>query len=96
MKTSYVPPRSIRQWRNDIEGGELYELHIFNNQTVCLASGRYAHSSGSSSCTWQEFLSGQLHEGIAKSMGSEILAEAQKFVRAQQGAPGDGFAAPEL
>lgn len=85
MTQKYVPPQAIRKWERDVPGGELYQLMVFNNQTVCAASGRYAHSSGSSQCGWEEFELGQLNELVRTTMGENVLAEALAVVRAASG-----------
>lgn len=80
MKSSYRPPKKLRQWVNDIPGGSLYELYVSDDKTICSATGRFAHDSGSTSCSWQEFLGGKLDALVLKTMGSSTLDEAKSFV----------------
>lgn len=77
----YTPPKTLRSWTLDIPGGDLYELFLFDNGTLCAASGRVAHASGSSQCSWQEFEQGKLHDLIRRTMGDAVLAEALDALR---------------
>ena len=81
MTHSYTPPKILRKWTLDIPGGELYELFVFDDETVCSAVGRYAHSSGSAFSSWGEFLSGSLNDLVRQEMGPDFLMEALAFVR---------------
>lgn len=81
MKTQYVPPKALREWVRDIPEGELYGLSVFDDRTVCSAVGRYAHSSGSRSCSWEEFCDGNLDELVLKTQGQQTLGEVKAFVR---------------
>jgi hypothetical protein len=81
MINRYTPPLILREWKNDISGGDLYVFMILDNETVCSGGGRYAHSSGSSSCEWDEFLNGSLHELVRKTMGEEVLMQALADVK---------------
>lgn len=74
----------LRTWTSDIPNGDLDELMVYPDGTVLVATGRFAHSSGSARCTWDEFLSGHFDELIMKRHGASVLAEAKTFVR---GAP---------
>ena len=76
----YRPPIVLKKWVNDIPDGELYKLMIFDNYTVCSASGRYAHSSGSMFCTWERFIEGDMNSLVIESMGEEVLTEAKLFI----------------
>jgi hypothetical protein len=78
---SYKPPKVLREWTRDIPDGELYKLYIFDDKSVCSASGRYAHSSGSSTCSWSEFLAGSLNEVVQTTMGETILDESRQFIQ---------------
>jgi hypothetical protein len=73
---NYRTPSKLKEWVNDMPNGELYELAVLDNRTICSSSGRYAHSSGSMSCTWEEFVRGEMHDLVTKTMGEAILAEA--------------------
>jgi hypothetical protein len=81
---NYRPPRELKKWMNDIPNGELYVLAVLDNRTVCSSSGRYAHSSGSMSCTWEEFVGGEMHDLVIKTMGEAILAEAISRVTSEK------------
>ena len=80
MVQSYKPPRALREWARDIPGGELYQLYVFDDRTVCAVVGRYSHSSGSTTCTWEEFLAGSLAGVVQATMGADILGEACAYV----------------
>lgn len=80
---NYRPPSKLKDWVNDIPNGERYELAVLDNQTICTSYGRYAHSSGSMSCSWEEFVRGEMHNLVTKTMGEAILAEAISFVTSQ-------------
>lgn len=79
-KIKYVPPTILKKWINDIPGGDLHEAFIQDDNSVWSAGGRYAHSSGSTKVTWQEFKSGKLDETIRKTMGEAVLAEMHEFI----------------
>ncbi|MBV1776853.1 hypothetical protein KSF73_14140 [Burkholderiaceae bacterium DAT-1] len=79
----YRTPKVLKHWLNDVPGGELYELLVLDNGTVCSACGRYAHSSGSTTCTWREFLEGEMNDLAAGTVGQLALAEALTFVSIQ-------------
>lgn len=79
----YRPPKILKQWVHDIPDGELYELMVFDNGSVCSACGRYAHSSGSTTCTWGEFVEGKMHDLVARTVGHQALNEAITFVSSQ-------------
>jgi hypothetical protein len=81
MTHSYKPPRVLREWTLDIPSGDIYQLFVLDNLTVCSAVGRYAHSSGSRTCSWAEFLDGSLNDLVGDKMGSGVLGEALAFVR---------------
>ena len=81
MTTAYIPPQNINEWVIDTPNGELYKLIVFSDRTVCSASGRYAHSSGASFCTWQEFATGKMNHAVEKNMGTEILKTSVAFVK---------------
>jgi hypothetical protein len=81
MKAKYVQPKALRRWTLDIPEGELYELIVFDNRTVYSAVGRYAHSSGSRSCSWEDFCGGTLDELVLKTLGQQPLVESKAFVR---------------
>ena len=81
MTAPYKPPQKLREWTRDIAGGELYQLMALDNRTVCVAVGRFAHSSGSRACPWAEFLAGSLNDTIRDTMGQGVLSEALAFVQ---------------
>jgi hypothetical protein len=80
--TKYVPPKTLRQWVNDTSGGNLYELFVQDDGRVWSASGRYAHDSGATSCSWREFLDGKLDALVMRSLGADTLSEAKQYVAA--------------
>jgi len=81
MTDPYKPPQKLHEWIRDITGGELYQLTALDNRTVCVAVGRFAHSSGSWVCSWSEFLAGSLNDTIRDTMGQGVLSEALAFVQ---------------
>ena len=82
-KSDYRPPRTLKEWLNDIPDGELYGLTVFDNQTVCAWCGRYAHSSGSAYCTWTAFIENELHGVVVATMGKHVLDQALSFVASE-------------
>jgi len=74
-------PSPLRHWRRDIPDGDLDDLMIYPDGSVWVATGRYAHSSGSTRCTWDEFLAGRFDELITKRYGADVLAEAKAYLR---------------
>lgn len=81
MTQTYRPPEALREWTLDIPDGAFYQLFVFDNRTVCSAVGRYAHSSGSSSCSWDEFLDGSLNDLVRSKMGVGVLSEALSYIQ---------------
>ena len=79
MRT-YKPPTDLKRWTLDVPGGELYILSIQDNDQVCAAYGRYAHGSGSSFCTWSEFIGGALNAFVTEQFGEAVLKEARTFI----------------
>jgi hypothetical protein len=77
MKMPYVSPKDIKTWLTDDPESERYELKILNNGTVCIASGRFAHSSGATICTWAEFLDGKIDRVVVNTIGAVALGEAK-------------------
>ena len=71
----YKQPKALFEWKIDESNKELYLALILDNKTVLSAYGRYAHSSGSKSVTWQEFLAGEMNELVENTMGEKVLAE---------------------
>lgn len=82
-KSDDHPPRTLKEWLNDIPNGGLYGITVFDNQTVCTWCGRYAHSSGSASCTWTAFIEGELHGVVVETMGKDVLDRALSFVTSE-------------
>ncbi|MEN4983739.1 hypothetical protein [Acinetobacter modestus] len=76
-------PRTIRKWVLDNPEGELYIAFITSDQKVWSASGRYAHSSGSTSTTWSSFLAGDLNELVRRTMGKNVLEEMLECLKQQ-------------
>lgn len=72
----YEAPTVLRRWTMDVPGGDLRELTILSNGQVCIASGRFAHSSGSRSCTWAEFAGGTMNAFAVDKLGKDIVAQA--------------------
>ncbi|MCJ8268028.1 MAG: hypothetical protein MJK04_01335 [Psychrosphaera sp.] len=73
---TYMQPKTVSQWTNDISNGELYSLSIMDDDTVVAACGRFAYSSGCKIVSWSEFLQGDMHQLVEKTMGNNILQEA--------------------
>lgn len=82
---TYVPPKPLREWRFDDPVSELYQLLVMDDQTVRSASGRYAHSSGSTACSWSDFVAGALDDVVTKAHGVDVLTEAREFVAQKLG-----------
>ncbi|PMN74203.1 hypothetical protein [Enterovibrio norvegicus] len=72
---AYKRPIPLCEWKIDEPDKELYLTQILDNETVLSAYGRYAHSSGSKSVSWQEFLDGEMNELVEKTMGIKVLTE---------------------
>ena len=87
MTQPYVPPKVLREWQLDISGGELHQLYVLDDRTICSAVGRYSHGSGSTTCSWDEFLDGALHGLVQDKMGPLVLGEAVAFIRGAALAP---------
>ena len=68
-------PKSLYEWKIDEPDKELYIASILENGTVVSAYGRYGHSSGSTSVSWQEFLAGEMNDVVEKTMGKRVLDE---------------------
>jgi hypothetical protein len=77
---THQPPRILKRWTVDAPNGELYELIILADGRVCSAYGRFALRSGSSYCTWSEFLGGAMNALVTKAMGETVLEEARMFI----------------
>ncbi|NAR99923.1 hypothetical protein [Acinetobacter haemolyticus] len=82
-KKKYQAPRVIREWILDDPEGELYVVYITSDQKVWSACGRYAHSSGSASTTWSDFLLGDLNELVRTTMGQKVLDEMIECLKQQ-------------
>lgn len=78
--STYEAPRALKRWTVDVPGGDLHELTILSNGQVCVASGRFAHSSGSKSCTWAEFAGGTMNVLAVARLGNDVVAEALAYV----------------
>jgi hypothetical protein len=77
-------PSVLRRWTRDVPGGDLHELTILSSEQVCVASGRYAHSSGSVFCTWVEFADGTLNALATERLGKEIVDDALAYISRRQ------------
>ena len=82
-KQQYQAPRVIREWIQDDPDGELYVAFITSDKKVWSTSGRYAHSSGSTSTTWSGFLAGDLNELVRRTMGKNVLEEMLECLKQQ-------------
>jgi len=82
---TYVPPKPLREWRLDDPTSELYQLLVMDDQTVLSAYGRYAHSSGSTACSWSDFVAGAIDDVVTRTQGVEVLTEARQFVAGMLG-----------
>lgn len=80
-KKKYQAPRVIREWILDDPEGELYVVYITSDQKAWSACGRYAHSSGSASTTWSDFLLGDLNELVRRTMGQKVLEEMRECLK---------------
>ena len=80
MAHTYQPPMALREWTLDVPDGELYQLFVYDNESVCSTVGRYAHSAGSSMCSWRQFLTGSLNDAVRNTLGAQTLDEALAFV----------------
>lgn len=76
----YSPPSVLRQWSSDDPAGELHQLSVLDDRTVCCAYGRYAHASGSTACSWLEFIEGRLDGVVLQELGAATLFQAREFV----------------
>ncbi len=72
---NYIQPKAVASWKLDEPDQELYEASIMDNNTIVSAYGRYAHGSGSSVASWEEFLDGEMNDLIKKTMGAKTLNE---------------------
>lgn len=81
MAAPYRPPQKLREWICDIASGERYQLMAFDDRTVCIAVGRFAHSSGSRTSSWAEFLAGSPNDAVQETLGEAALGEALAFVQ---------------
>ena len=79
----YVPPKVIANWENDIPNGELYSVTIFSNKTISSSCGRYAHSSGSKTVSWNEFIEGEMNKLVESTMGGKVLREIIEQLKRQ-------------
>lgn len=73
----------IKKWTLDKIGDELYELIIHKEKNVICTCGRFAHSSGSKSVSFEQFIAGELDDLISKTMGEDILNQAKEYIREQ-------------
>lgn len=60
--------------------GAVYLCFLMKVWSAC---GRYAHSSGSASTTWSDFLSGDLNELVQSTMGQKVLEEMLECLKQQ-------------
>lgn len=84
---NYQPPKVLKKWLNDVPDVDLYELFVLDNGIVCATCGRHAHSSGSTTCTWRNFLEGDMNDLVERTVGQLALVEALTFVRTQINRP---------
>ncbi|WP_375056087.1 hypothetical protein [Zobellella sp. DQSA1] len=82
-KPKFTPRKILEEWVNDIPDGELYRVFISDEQKVWSTVGRHAHSSGSRSTSWQDFLDGDMNEWVTKTMGQEVLSEVINYLKQQ-------------
>ena len=52
----YVRPEVLYQWELNEPDREYYSVLIYSNETIVFSVGRYAHSSGSATLSWHDFL----------------------------------------
>jgi len=67
----------------DDPDGELYVAFIASYQKVWFASGRYVHSSDSTSTTWSSFLAEDLIKLVRRTMGQNVLEEMLECLKQQ-------------
>ncbi|MEK6787886.1 MAG: hypothetical protein AABY68_02920 [Pseudomonadota bacterium] len=79
----YRPPKVLKEWIRDESQGDLCQLIVFDNESVCSAIGSLAHSSGSKSCSWSAFTKGEMHELVISTVGYQALNEAVEFISNQ-------------
>jgi len=77
----YQSPKKLREWINDIPDGELYEVYVSDDKKVWCTSGRFSHSSGAANTSWSGFLSGELNDLVAKTMGQDIFNELTSYLK---------------
>lgn len=56
----------------------VYLVVIQDDKKVVSAYGRYSHSSGSKSVSWDQFLSGEMQGLVSSTMGGKVLSEVLK------------------
>ncbi len=72
-------PKILKQWSIN-KNNEVYQLIIYNNKTVALTYGKYAHGSGCKIMTWQEVLDGKMDENINNIFAPTIIFELKKHL----------------
>lgn len=72
---AYKQPKALYEWKIDEPDKELYLASILDDGSVLSAYGRFAHSSGSKSVSWQAFLAGEMNELVETTMGKNVLTE---------------------
>jgi hypothetical protein len=77
---AYQMPKVLKRWVLDVPDGDFHELNLQADDRVCMASGRFAHGSGSASCTWADFLAGEMNALVTAKLGAEVLEEARTFI----------------
>jgi len=77
---AYTPPTILKKWTNDVPDGELYEAYVTDKGCVTSAVGRFSHSSGATTVSVREFLSGSMQDLVADTMGRQVLNEMLEFI----------------
>lgn len=81
---TYQAPSVLRRWTRDVPGGDHHELTILSSDQVCVASGRYAHGSGSTCCTWGEFVGGAMNALAIERVDKEVIDDALAYISGRQ------------
>ncbi|WP_219703990.1 hypothetical protein [Marinomonas lutimaris] len=77
---AYTPATILKKWTNDVPDGELYEAYVTKKGYVTSAVGRFSHSSGATTVSVREFLSGSMQDLVADTMGRQVLNEMLEFI----------------